>query len=221
VKLPDDIPDEIAVFLSILEVGHIGLRRGVPAIGENVAIVGQGVIGLACLAYCRAFGLGTAVLDLQEERLAVARRLGAEVAVSPDQPHALEQVRCAFGGEGADLALEAASHWNAVRMAMEVTRPEGRVVVVSRHVDQPTFNPIGHPFLGKRLTLLTSYGHEPEGSRWDRRHSIDLTLRLLSTGRLNIEPLITTHARWTELPEIYRRLDAGDRELIGVVLHWE
>jgi threonine dehydrogenase-like Zn-dependent dehydrogenase len=219
VKLPESIQDEQAVFLNILEVGHIALRRVGPGIGENVAIVGQGVIGLGTLAYCRAFGLRTAVLDTSPARLDIARRIGANLAVAPDDT-GLRQVLECFDGAGADLVLEAASHWSAIVTAMQVARENGKVVVVSRHTGVPNFNPVGHPYLGKKLTLLTSYGHEPPGHRWDRPHSIALTLRLLSEGKLQIEPIITHRVSWTDLPDVYQRLHAGDREMAGVVVKW-
>lgn len=220
VKLPAGIPDEQAVFLSILEVGHIGLRRGSPALGETVAIVGQGVIGLAALAYCQAFGLRTVVVDPASERLMIARQIGAQLAVSPEAPGFVAAVRDFAGGEGADVVLEAASHWEAVQTAMHLARPDGKVVIVSRHTAVPLFNPAGHPFLGKRLTLLTSYGHEPAGHRWDRRRSFALTLDLLAQGRLAIDPLITHRVGWEQLPEVYARLDQGERSMVGVVVIW-
>ena len=60
-RLPDNISDEVAVFLAILGVGHIGVRTGRLELGQNVAIIGGGVIGLYALAFCRAHGLRTAV----------------------------------------------------------------------------------------------------------------------------------------------------------------
>ncbi len=221
VKLPDGIPEELGVFLNIAEVAHIALRRGNPAPGANVAIVGQGVVGLSALAYCRAFGFRTAVLDLDPHRLAIAGRIGADLAVTADAPDAAARVIEHFDGEGADLVIEAASVWPAVRLAMEVARPNGTIVVAARHTTVPAFNPVGHPFLGKRLTLLTSYGYEPEGQRWDRRHSIRLTLDLMRRGRLDLSPMITHRFAWHEIPEAYQRMNAGEAGMVGTVIDWK
>ena len=220
VKLPAEVSDEQAVLLSILEVAHIALRRGDPAPGENVAIVGQGVIGLSALAYCRAFGLRTAVVDREAARLRIARSMGADLAVCPDEADSVEQVLGLFHGQGADLVLEAASSWTAVETGMRLARTDGRLVVVSRHTELPRFNPVGHPWLGKRLSLLTSYGYPPPGSRWDRGRSIGLTLELLGRGRLDVGPLVTHRVGWEDLPDVYRRLDAGEAAMVGVVLRW-
>jgi threonine dehydrogenase-like Zn-dependent dehydrogenase len=219
-KLPDGLPDEQAVFLNILEVGHIALRRGNPSPGENVAIVGQGVIGLAVLAYCRAFGFRTIAVDHNPHRLSVAAAMGADLVLDARADGFLEQAAAFCGGEGADLVIEAASVWPAVETAMHLARPGGTVVVASRHTDQPAFNPVGHPFLGKTLTLLTSYGHQPDGQRWDRRRSFALTLDLLARQKLNFAAMITHRLQWNQLPDVYRELDEASPQALGVVLKW-
>jgi threonine dehydrogenase-like Zn-dependent dehydrogenase len=220
VPLPDEIPNDRAVFLNILEVGHIALRRGRPEPGANVAIVGQGVIGLSVLAFCRAFGFRTAVIEPDDGRRDIALRMGADLAVSPAEEGFAQRIAGHFDGEGPDLVVEAGSGWSALRVALEVARDDGRVVIASRHTGVPDFNPVGHPFLGKRLELLTSYGHEPDGRRWDRRRSFALTVRLLREGRLVIDPMITHRFAWHELPEVYRRMHEGDRTIVGAVLRW-
>ncbi|MCH7988064.1 MAG: zinc-binding alcohol dehydrogenase [Planctomycetes bacterium] len=220
VKLPAEIPDEQAAFLNILEVGHIAVRRGSPTPGENVALLGQGVVGLSALAYCKSFGFRTAVIDSSQERLEIARVIGADLALSPLDDDCVARVIELFDAAGADLVIEATSNWSAIQTAMYVAAADARIVVAARHTDKPDFNLVGHPYLGKKLTLLTSYGHEPPGQRWDRRRSIALTLDLLFRGRLNIAPLITHRIDHAELPEMYRRLDGGDRSVVGVVVHW-
>lgn len=220
-KLPPDVPDEQAVFLSILEVSHLALRKGSPAPGENLAIVGQGVIGLAALAYGVAYGFRTIAIDTDEQRLAIARQLGADLALRPTEPDFHQRVRDFCHGDGADLVIEAASVWPAIQTSMEIAANRGRVVVVARHTDGPTFSPVGDPFLQKEIALLVSYGHPPDGQRWDRQRSFALTLELLAKGRLNIAPMITHRFPWHELPQVYQRLDGGERDLVGIVLDWQ
>jgi threonine dehydrogenase-like Zn-dependent dehydrogenase len=219
-QLPNAIPDKEAVFLNILEVAHKAIRVGDPQAGANVVIVGQGVVGLSLLAYSVAFGWRTAVVDLAPGRLEIARQMGAGLAVSTNDADHSDQIFDYFGGAGADVAFEAGSNWSAIRTAMELTRTDGRVVIVSRHTQKPDFNPVGHPFLGKRLSLATSYAYPPDGARWDYRTSINLTIDLLARRRLYIEPMITHQFDWQQLPEVYRRLDQGDQSIVGAVINW-
>ena len=83
VKLPDSIPTEHAVMLNLLGVAHIALRTGEPAPGENVAVVGLGVIGQSAVAWCRAFGFRTVGIDIDGRRLEIAREMGANAVASP------------------------------------------------------------------------------------------------------------------------------------------
>jgi threonine dehydrogenase-like Zn-dependent dehydrogenase len=219
--LPETIPDEEAVMLSVLEVAHKALRQGEPPAGGNVAIVGQGVIGLALTAYADAFGFRTAVLDMEPARLEIARQMGVLLAASPTDESATGRIVDLFAGEGADVAFEAASNWSGIRTAMEVTRTDGKVVVVSRHTAGPDFNPVGHPFLGKRLNVITSYGYPPDDHRWSYRRSVDLTIDLLARRRLKVRPMLTHHFSSHELPDVYRRLDQGDRIIVGAIIKWD
>ncbi len=221
VTLPEGIPDEEAVFLNIMEVGHIALRRGHPTPGENVAVIGQGVIGLSTLAYARAFGFRTVAIDRVPARLEIAEQMGADLTVNASDEHCVERVIEFFDGRGADLIVECASVWPAVETGMQIAAPEATLVVAARHTDTPAFNPVGHPHLGKKLTLLTSYGHPPDGQRWDRRRSFALTVDLMARRKLTIAPMVTHRLDWHQLPEVYRRLDQGETDMVGVVLRWE
>ena len=220
VKIPDGIPDEHAVFIAILQVAHNALRTADPTPGDNVAVVGQGVIGLAATAYCNAFGNRTVALDVDPDRRAMALEMGAGLAVSPMDDGFEDAVRGHFNGDGADVAIEAASVWPAIQTSLDLIRKGGRVVVVARHTDMPAFNLVGHPYLMERITLMTSRGFDSPGGRWDYDRSVRLTLDLMTEGRINIEPMITHRLGWQELPDAYTRLGKGDGSLIGVVLRW-
>ena len=219
-RIPEVLPDDVGPFLHIFEVAHIALRRGQPSPGENVAIVGAGLIGLSALAYGKAFGLRTAVVDIDPSRLKVAASMGADWTGSPEDPGFEERAVDFFDGEGADLVLEAASTWAAIETGLRIARPEARVVVVARHTDQPAFSAVGYPYLAKNLSIRTSYGHPPPGTRWDRKRSLSLTLDLLVRARLNVRPIITHRFDWQELPDVYRRMDASAPEMIGVAIDW-
>lgn len=219
-KLPDEVSDERGVFLNILGVGQLGLRHGEPQPGENVAIVGLGVIGLSALAFCSAFGFRTVGIDLSQSRRQVANAMRADLVLDPAHDSLSQQVIQFFDGRGADLVLETASAWPAIQTSLEIVRQDGTVVVVARHTDSPTFNPVGHPYMTTRYTLRASLGYRPTDLRWDRINSMKLTTRLIANGTLPIDPMITHEFTWRDLPEVYRRLDQGDTDILGAVIHW-
>ena len=219
-RLPDGLTDESAAFLNVLNVGQLALRKGRPGPGENVAIVGLGVIGLSALAFCRAFGFRTLAVDTDERRLAIASVMGANSTASPRADDLHDVVSAWSGGRGADVAIEAATAWPAIKTAMDIVRPTGTVVVVATHTDTPDFSPVSYPYNVKDVALLTSYGYDPRDDRWDKKACMSLAADLLANGEMDISPMITDRVDWTAIPDVYRRLDApGDRP-IGVVARW-
>ena len=219
-KLPDEVSDERGVFLNILGVGQLGLRHGEPRPGENVAIVGLGVIGLSALAFCAAFGFRTVGIDLSQSRRQVANAMRADLVLDPAHDGLSQRVIDFFDGRGADLVLETASAWPAIQTSLEIVRQDGSVVVVARHTDSPTFNPVGHPYMTTRYTLRASLGYRPTDHRWNRINSMKLTARLIANGTLPIDPMITHEFTWRDLPEVYRRLDQGDTDILGAIIRW-
>ena len=219
-KLPDSVSDEEGAFTHIMQVAHGTLRSGGPALGSNVAVVGLGVIGLSAIAFCNAFGLRSAAIDVHPRRLQISREMGAGLAISPREPDFHDALIDHFGGQGPDLVLEAASVWPAIKTSMDIVRVGGKIVVVARHTDRPDFNPVGHPYLTKQLTLMTFKGFEPEGQRWDYAHHVGLTLDLITERRMNIGPMITHRVDWHELPDVYARLDRGELDMVGIVARW-
>ncbi len=220
IKLPDEVTDEQGVFLNILGVGQLGLRHGEPRPGENVAIVGLGVIGLSAIAYCSAFGFRTVGIDFSESRRQVAASMGADLVLDPAGDGLTQHVIDFFDGRGADLVLETASAWPAIQTSLEIVRQDGNVVVVARHTDSPTFNPVGHPYMTTRYTLRASLGYRPNELRWDRTNSMKLTARLIANGSLPVDPMITHEFSWQDLPTVYHRLDQGDTGILGAVIRW-
>ena len=219
-KLPESLPDESAAFLNVLNVGQLALRKGRPGPGENVAIVGLGVVGLSVLAFCRAFRFRALAVDTDERRLAVASAMGAEATASPRAADLADIVDAWSGDRGADVVIEAATAWPAIKTAMDIVRPRGTVVVVATHTDIPDFSPVSYPYNVKDVALLTSYGYDPREDRWDKKACMSLAADLLASGEMDVSPMIDHRVEWSELPDVYRRLDGPGARPIGVVVRW-
>ena len=219
-ELPEGLPDESAAFLNVLNVGQLALRKGRPGPGENVAIVGLGVIGLSALAFCRAFRFSALAVDTDERRLAAASAMGAEATASPRAADLADIVAAWSGDRGADVVIEAATAWPAIKTAMDIVRPRGTVVVVATHTDIPDFSPVSYPYNVKDVALLTSYGYDPRDDRWDKKTCMSLAADLLANGEMDVSPMIDHRVEWSELPDVYRRLDGPGARPIGVVVRW-
>ena len=106
-----------------------GIKETEARPGEWIAISGVGGLGHVAIQYARAMGLHVAALDVSEEKLGLARTLGAELAVDARQPEAVEQVLKATGG-GAHGVLVTAVSAGAFQQALRLARRKGTVSLV-------------------------------------------------------------------------------------------
>ena len=124
VKLPPDLPlDEAALFgcAVLTGVGAV-VNTALLQPGQTAAVIGLGGVGLASVLGALASGAAEVVaVDLSDDKLDLARRLGATATVNARDPDAAEQVRAATGG-GADVAFEMAGAVRAMELAFAVTR---------------------------------------------------------------------------------------------------
>jgi len=130
-RVPDSVSDDAAAFTVVGSIALQGIRLVQPTLGEAVVVSGLGLIGLLAVQLLRAHGCRVLGIDLDAERLARARNLGAEtVDLSQADP-----VSAAFAfsrGRGVDAVLIAASTESndPVRQAARMCRKRGRIVLV-------------------------------------------------------------------------------------------
>lgn len=134
--VPAGVRDEAAVLLSdILPTGfEMGVRYGQVKPGDTVAVVGAGPVGLAVMATAGLYGAAQVVaIDLDENRIAKARTMGATHGVCSKDADWKEQVLALTDGYGVDVAIEAVGIPATFRMCTDLVRPGGHVANVGVH----------------------------------------------------------------------------------------
>lgn len=146
-----------------------------------MAVFGAGPVGLCAVAAARLFGPAHVVaVDLEDYRLELAARFGADRVVNPSREEPKAAIRDLTGGWGADLVVEAVGRPETLGTAMAAVAPGGTVSVVGLFQEAV---PVPIPRLTQRnVTLRMGLG--------DLSH-MALLLRLIETGRLDLTPLIT------------------------------
>ena len=220
-RIPDSVTNEHAAMLNILQVGHIALRSANPTFGENVIIAGLGVIGLSVLGYCRSFGFNAIGIETIPKRQSIAKTMGIRSTFNPNDPNLQVKIHAQFDGNMADFAIEAASTWEAIETCQNLVKDDGKIIIVSRHTDQPGYNPVGHPYFGRRQSIISSYGFSETNSRWNRYNCMRLTIQLLKDKRLDVSPIITDRIKWNEIPDMYAKLSSNPKNIVGVIINWD
>jgi alcohol dehydrogenase len=135
-RLPDQVPDDAALLLSdILPTGfEIGVQYGRVKPGDTVAVVGAGPVGLAVIATAGLYGAAQIVaIDLDENRLDLAKQVGATHCINSGAERWKEQVLALTDGYGVDVAVEAVGVPATFEMCTQLVRPGGSVANVGVH----------------------------------------------------------------------------------------
>jgi 2-desacetyl-2-hydroxyethyl bacteriochlorophyllide A dehydrogenase len=224
--LPADVGPEEAVFLANMETAVTLALDGAPLLGEQVAVFGQGVVGLLLTSVLARFPLGYLVtLDLYPARRLLSETFGAQASFDPSSPQALAQVqsflqKSSYGG--ADLAYEVSGSPAALDMAIAATGDHGRVVIGSWYGSKRVSLNLGGEFHRRRQRLISSQVSTiaPElRGRFTKTRYLYLAWQMLQ----EIEPrrLISHRFPLEEAPQAYELLDRHPGEALQVILTYD
>jgi L-iditol 2-dehydrogenase len=162
VAVPDDISFEEASFLEPLNTCLKALETAALEPGEVVVVYGQGPVGLLMMQSAQCEGAKVIGLDFLENRLTVARELGAFAALNPQ----FEDVRAAVDrltdGRGADLAIVAAANSSAIEDAQTIVRRGGRILLFAQTVPGEVISVDASRICMEETRLIGSYSASVE-----------------------------------------------------------
>ena len=194
-----------------LAVSVHGMRRGGLRPGETVAVLGAGNIGLTAVAAARAMGAGRILVTARHPHQAeMARKLGADIAVTPEGDALRETLLEATEGRGADLTIESVGGRTeaTLQQAIEVTRVQGRIVVLGGFHAPITLDWL--PPLLKEQSFIFSSCY----SVMDGQHDFQLAIELMSSGRVELREMVTHEF---PLSEIQRGFDTAYDKTAGSI----
>ncbi|HEX8139404.1 MAG TPA: bi-domain-containing oxidoreductase [Pyrinomonadaceae bacterium] len=235
VRLPEGADFEAGSFGTLGAIALQGVRLAEPTLGEAVVVIGLGLLGQLTVQLLKANGCRVFGLDLDAQKVELARELGADRAGLNDDD-AKGAVMEWSRGRGADAVLiTAATPSNGpIELAGEISRLKGRVVAVGLvGLDVPR-----QLFFKRELTLRISmsYGpgrYDPEYEerghdypfayvRWTEARNIEAFLDLVAARHINVERLITHRFPIEEAERAYRLLTGEAQEpYLGVILRYD
>ena len=232
-RVPPSVPFKHACFTALGSIALNAVRIANTEIGDTVAVIGMGLVGQLIGQLVSRQGGRLIAIDLRPDRLELARMLGAEQAV-PGDPSIKEAVSAITSGKGADCVIIAAasksaapSHW-----ALEICRDRGRIVVVGS-VD--LHFPWNDMYL-KEIQLLMARAYGPgtydhayamKGQdypdsyvRWTANRNMEEFLRLMDSGHVQVQPLITHEYALEDAPRAYETVMDPSSGSLAVVLRY-
>jgi threonine dehydrogenase-like Zn-dependent dehydrogenase len=207
--VPDGLSDEeVLMCPDIMSTGFGGAESGGIGIGDSVAVFAQGPIGLCATAGAKLKGATTiAVVDGVPERLEMAKRLGADVAVDFRRVDPVDEIMRLTGGRGVDVAIEALGTQATFESCLRVLKPGG--VLSSLGVYSGKLSLPLDAFaagLGDHRVVTTLC---PGGKERMRR-----LMEVVAAGRVDLKPLVTHRFKLDQIEEAY---DLFARQRDGVL----
>ena len=225
-KIPDSVSDVQATFLSLADVALHGVRRGRPYIGDSVAVFGQGVVGQLVTQFAAMVNPYPLIaIDLQDDRLVLARQSGATHSINANREDAVNRVVELTGGEGARVVFMVTRTPAILPDCMRATAAGGTMTLTGSPPGAVEVR-LQEELLRKELTItgtyqtrlypLTAYHMQ----RWTRPANRTYIYELMGRGGLAVDRLVSHHVPYTEAPEMYAMIARGPTGWTGIVLDW-
>jgi predicted dehydrogenase/threonine dehydrogenase-like Zn-dependent dehydrogenase len=231
VPVPAGVAPRHAAFGTVGSIAMQGVRQGQPQLGEVALVIGLGLIGQLVVQLLTASGARVVGVDPDRGRCELAERLGAQACGEPGSSVVDTAVRELTGGHGVDQVYLAAggSTNEPVELAARLSRDRGRVVDIGKCTLNLPWNAYYEKELDVRFSR--SYGpgrydpeYELEGRdypigyvRWTERRNLGCFLDLLARGRVDVEPLISHVADFSDAVQTYQRLKDGELKAVAVL----
>jgi L-iditol 2-dehydrogenase len=207
-RLPEELSFAEAAMLEAVSVALHGVRVAELKGGETTLVIGAGMIGLLLLQAARVAGCSRIwIADIDATRLALAKELGADEVLNASGETLVKEIKWLTDGRGVDVVLEAVGRDETVSASIDCVRKGGTVVLVGNIAPQVTL-PL-QKVVTRQIRLqgsCASSGEYPEA------------MRLMSTGKIRVGPLITAVAPLSDGPRWFERLYGREPNLMKVVL---
>ncbi len=220
--VPAGMAPETAVFLPNMETAVSFLMDAQPMIGEQVAMFGQGIVGLLTTALLAQMPLASLVtFDSYPLRREWSEKLGAAAALAPDAK--METIQDALQGErpyaGADLTFELSGNPAALDQAIGATGYNGRILVGSWYGQKQAQLNLGGKFHRSHMTLISSQVSHiaPQWhGRWTKSRRLQTAWQMLA--QIQPEQLVTQRFAIEDAAQAYQLLDQSAEKAIQVLL---
>jgi predicted dehydrogenase/threonine dehydrogenase-like Zn-dependent dehydrogenase len=233
-KIPNNVDDETASFVVVASIGLQGIRLAKPTLGESFVVIGAGLIGLLTIQLLVAQGCRVLAIDLDDNKLEIAKRYGAETCNPRSGENPVESGMAFSRGHGVDGVIISASTKSdePISQAAQMCRKRGRIILVG--VAGLKINRAD--FYEKEITFQVScsYGpgryddsYEIKGQdyprpfvRWTEQRNFEAVLDMMATGKLDVKHLISHRYEFNCADEAYDVL-SSDETGLGILLKYK
>ncbi|MFC1901895.1 zinc-binding dehydrogenase [Chloroflexota bacterium] len=208
-KLPDSVPNELGVLVEPLSVSMHGVCQGKVGLGDKVAVVGDGTIGLCALLAARAAGAAEVyVVAKHKNRGEMALAMGATAVIDLKEGDPVQKMQKLTGGLGADVSLDCVGNADTPELSVGLIRPGGTAVLIGAS-DKPIPFQFHSLLMGEKTVVGSStFINEPA-----------VAIALLADKRIDPSRLVTAQVSLADAIENgFKRLLANKEANLKILI---
>jgi L-iditol 2-dehydrogenase len=208
-KVADNVSYAIGSLMEPLAVSYRGVGHAGDLTGKTVLLVGTGTIGLLALACVKMKNPAKILVsDLSDNRLEIAKAMGADVVINPGRENFNEVISSHTMGKGVDVAIEAVGAAPTVQQAMSALAFGGTAIWIGNNKKMIDIN----------MQEVVTRELKVQGSFLYGYKEFETVVDLLNSGKLNVAPLISEEITLKQAPEYFEKLAHTPENLIKVVV---
>ncbi|MEV8467511.1 alcohol dehydrogenase catalytic domain-containing protein [Fluviibacterium sp. DFM31] len=197
-RLPDGVSLRDAALIEPLAVASHDVRMAEVQPGEDVLVIGGGPIGMLVAMVARAAGGKVTISEINENRLALASRLGFDT-INPRQVDAAAEILNKTGDKGADVIFEVSGVQPGVDLMTAAAATRARIVMVAIHATKPQVDLFR--FFWREIRMLGARVYEPQ--------DYDQAIASIAAGEIDADALITDIRPLDEIAEAFAALTSN------------
>ena len=191
-----------------MSVGFHAVSRGSVIDTDTVMVIGCGMVGLGAVVRAALRGATVIAADIDDEKLLIAKQMGAKYGLNTMAPDFREQLAQVTGGDGPDVVVEAVGSPATYRLAVDSVAFTGRVVCIGYSKSDVTFET--RLFVQKELDIRGSRNAEPSDFR--------AVIRYMERGGCPAERLVSRIAGWSDAADALSFWNANPGKVFRILL---
>ncbi|MCM3118076.1 galactitol-1-phosphate 5-dehydrogenase [Neobacillus sp. MER 74] len=202
IRLPEGLSFLEGAMIEPAAVTLHGMMRVAINVGETVAVLGCGTIGLMAIQFAKIMGATQVIaVDVAPDKLELAEQLGADICLNSRELDAALKIKKLTGGKGVNVAVETAGVVQTQEQCLRIAKKKGRVLYLgTAHKDVVLPPKSFECIVRNELTIVgswNSYSAPFPGVEWQA------TIDYVKSGALKLQPLVTHTFHLSEAPQVF------------------
>jgi len=211
-KLPESMSLDHAAMIEPIAVAVHAVLKGGDVNGKKVLVLGAGTIGNLVAQVAKSFGAqGVMITDINDYKVKKAQSCGIDFCINTTETDLDQAILGHFGPDRADLILECVGAQETISQAVEYARKGTKIVVVGVFGEKPVVD----------LGLVQDRELQLIGTLMYRNSDYDIAIDLVSSGKMQLEDLITHRFKFNQYLEAYQAIEASNGEYMKVMIEMD